>query len=120
MRSMRPESGSVKPPRRYDATGRRDRALRRQEHVLNVAGRLFLRNGYAATTVAAVAAAAGVSVETIYKAFRGKPGLIGAIQRSALAGTGGVPASDRSDEISALDLPPRTVLRHWATLTTEG
>src|SRR6478736_1558147 len=116
---MTPEPSFVKAPRRYDATGRRDRAMRTQANVLKVAEELFLRNGYAATTVAAVAAAAGVSVETIYKAFRGKPGLIGAIQRSALAGTGAVPAADRSDEISALDLPPRTVLRHWATLTTE-
>jgi len=93
--------------------------MRTRANILKVAEELFLRNGYAATTVAAVAAAAGVSVETIYKTFRGKPGLIGAIQRSALAGTGAVPAADRSDEISALDLPPRTVLRHWATLTTE-
>ncbi len=116
---MRPESGSVKPPRRYDATGRRDRALRRQEHVLNVAGRLFLRDGYAATTVAAVAAAGDVSVETIYKTFGGKPGLIRAIQQSGLAGAGPVPAPDRSDEMSAQDVPPRAVLRHWATLTTE-
>src|SRR6476620_9949317 len=116
---MTPEPGFVKAPRRYDTTGRRDRAMRTRANILKVAEELFLRNGYAATTVAAVAAAAGVSVETIYKTFRGKPGLIGAIQRSALAGTGAVPAADRSDEISALDLPPRTVLRHWATLTTE-
>jgi AcrR family transcriptional regulator len=116
---MRPEPGSVKPPRRYDATGRRDRALRRQEHVLKVAGRLFLRDGYAATTIAAVAAAADVSVETIYKTFGGKPGLIRAIQQSGLAGSGPVPAPDRSDEMSAQDVPPRAVLRHWATLTKE-
>src|SRR6478736_10401925 len=116
---MTPEPSFVKAPRRYDTTGRRDRAMRTRANILKVAEELFLRNGYAATTVAAVAAAAGVSVETIYKAFRGKPGLIGAIQRSALAGTGAVPAADRSDEISALDLPPRTVLRHWATLTKE-
>ena len=81
--------------------------------------RLFLRDGYAATTVAGVAATAGVSVETIYKTFRGKPGLIRAIQQSGLAGAGPVPAPDRSDEMSAQDLAPRTILRHWATLTTE-
>ncbi len=84
-----------------------------------MAGRLFLRNGYAATTVAAVAAAADVSVETIYKTFGGKPGLIRAIQQSGLAGAGPVPAPDRSDEMSAQDVPPRAVLRHWATLTNE-
>jgi AcrR family transcriptional regulator len=116
---MRPESGSVKTPRRYDGTGRRDRALRRQGHILDVAGRLFLRDGYAATTVAAVAAAAAVSAETIYKTFGGKPGLIRAIQQRGLAGAGPVSAPDRSDEMSAQDLPPRVVLLRWATLTKE-
>ena len=116
---MTQEPHPVKTVRRYDITGRRDRAHRTQAHVLMVARELFLRDGYAATTVAGVAAAAGVSVETIYKTFRGKPGLIRAIQRSGLAGTGPVPAPDRSDQMSAKDLPPRVILRHWATLTTE-
>ena len=116
---MTPEPGPVKTPRRYDSTGRRGRARRAQTHVLKVAEELFLRDGYAATTVAAVAAAAGVSVETIYKTFRGKPGLIRAIQRAGLAGTGPVPAPDRSDEMSGGDLPAEAILRHWATLTKE-
>src|SRR5438045_1410290 len=116
---MTAEPAPVKPPRRYDTTGRRDRADRAQAHILRVAEQLFLRDGYAATTVAAIAAAAGVSVETIYKTFRGKPGLIRSIQRSGLAGAGPVPAPDRSDEVSARDVPPHEVLRHWANLTTE-
>jgi AcrR family transcriptional regulator len=36
---------------------------------------MFLDRGYAQTTIAAVASAAGVSVETVYKAFGNKPGL---------------------------------------------
>ena len=116
---MTPNPNPVKTARRYDTTGRRERADRAQTHVLTVARELFLRDGYAATTVAAVAAAAGVSVETIYKTFRGKPGLIRAIQRSGLAGAGPVPAPERSDEMSAQNLAPHAILRHWATLTTE-
>jgi AcrR family transcriptional regulator len=116
---MTPKPQPVKSGRRYDTTGRRDRAHRAHAHILTVARELFLRDGYAATTVAGIAAAAGVSVETIYKTFRGKPGLIRAIQRSGLAGAGPVPAPDRSDEMSAQDLAPRAILRHWATLTTE-
>jgi AcrR family transcriptional regulator len=116
---MTPKPQPVKTGRRYDTTGRRDRAHRAHAHILTVARELFLRDGYAATTVAGIAAAAGVSVETIYKTFRGKPGLIRAIQRSGLAGAGPVPAPDRSDEMSAQDLAPRVILRHWANLTTE-
>jgi AcrR family transcriptional regulator len=116
---MTPNPQPVKGDRRYDTTGRRDRARRTQAHILQVAEEHFLRDGYAATTIAKIAAAAGVSVETIYKSFRGKPGLIQAIQRSGLAGAGPVPAPDRSDEMSAQDLAPQAILRQWATLTTE-
>ena len=116
---MAPEPRSVKPRRRYDVSRRRQAALLAQSRILEVAEELFLRNGYAATTVAAVAVAAGVSVETIYKTFRGKPGLIRAIQRKGLEGTAVVPAPDRSDQISASDLGPRAILRHWADLTGE-
>jgi len=49
---------------------------RSQEAVLEAAQRRFLRAGYGATTIAADAA---VSVETIYKAFGGKRGLVRAI-----------------------------------------
>jgi AcrR family transcriptional regulator len=116
---MTPNPQPVKDGRRYDTTGRRDRARRTQERILQVAEEHFLRHGYAATTIAAIAAAAGVSVETIYKTFRGKPGLIQAIQHSGLAGTGPVPAPDRSDEMSAQELAADAILRRWATLTTE-
>jgi AcrR family transcriptional regulator len=44
--------------------------------VLQTARAMFLERGYAGTTVAAVAAEAGVSVETVYKAFGNKPGLL--------------------------------------------
>jgi AcrR family transcriptional regulator len=44
--------------------------------VLESARRLFVENGYAATTVAAVATAAGVSPETVYQSVGGKRGLL--------------------------------------------
>ena len=111
--------GAVKARRRYDSSGRRDRARRGQERVLEVAAEQFLRQGYAGTTVAGVAAAAGVSVETIYKTFGGKPGLIRTLQRSGLDGAGPVPAPQRSDQLSTEELAPRDILRRWATLSTE-
>jgi AcrR family transcriptional regulator len=116
---MDPDLSPVKTRRRYDSSGRQDRARQSRAHVLGIAENLFLREGYASTTVATVAAEAGVSVETIYKTFGGKPGLIRAIQQSGLAGTGPVPAPDRSDAMSAEGLDPRATLRHWATLTME-
>lgn len=87
--------------------------------MLEVAERLFLRHGYAATTVAIIAAVARVSSETIYKSFGGKAGVVRAIQQAGLSGAGPVPAPDRSDEVSATEENPASILRAWATLATE-
>ncbi len=68
-------SSDVKPPRRYESKMREDRARATRRAVLSAAHRQFVERGYAATTIAGVAADAGVSVETVYKAFRNKPTL---------------------------------------------
>lgn len=79
-------SDAVKPRRRYDSTRRQQQAGENRRAVLEAARRLFLERGYAATTVGAIAAAAGVSVETVYKAFRNKPGLVKAVVDIAIVG----------------------------------
>jgi AcrR family transcriptional regulator len=66
-------------PRSYDASRRQAQARENRRAVLDAARRLFLEYGYARTTIAAVAAAAGVSVETVYKTFSNKPGLVKAV-----------------------------------------
>ena len=116
---MDPDGSPVKTHRRYDSSGRQDRARLVRAHVLDVAEKLFLGRGYGSTTVAAIAATAGVSVETIYKKFGGKPGMIRSIQQAGLAGIGPTPAPDRADAMSAQALEPHATLRHWATLQTE-
>lgn len=109
----------VKPSRRYDASGRRAQARRTRTMVLETAQRLFLANGYAATTIAAIAAAAGVSVETIFKAFGNKPGLVRAIHERALAGDESVPTSQRSDEMQAREKDPRRVIWNWGSFAMQ-
>ena len=79
-------AGGVKPRRRYDTSGRRETARRNRRNVLAAARRQFLETGYAGTTLAAIAAEAGVSVETIYKGFRNKPGLLKAVFDVAVVG----------------------------------
>ncbi len=87
--------------------------------MLGAARRLFLAEGYAATTIASIANAADVSVDTIYKAFGGKAGLVPAIWDQGLAGSGSIPAWQRSDEMRSLEADPRKVLHNWGTLATE-
>lgn len=87
--------------------------------ILDVARRQFLEHGYAATTVARIAQEAGTSVETLYKAYGGKAGLVRALWERALAGRGAVPAPVRSDALSSTSTDPVTVLKGWGRFTTE-
>lgn len=76
--------GEVK--RRYDASGRQDRARARRRRVVEAARQLMECDGYRATTVAGIAAAAGVSAEMVYKTFGSKSALAKAVIDVALAG----------------------------------
>jgi AcrR family transcriptional regulator len=105
--------------RRYDSTGRRERARQARDQIVGIAEDLFLSEGYAATTVAAIAARAQVSVETIYKGFGGKPGLVRAIIEKGLAGRGPVPAEQRSDRIRDTEPDPRRILTAWGEFAAE-
>jgi AcrR family transcriptional regulator len=67
---------SVKRTRPYDSTRRQEQARQTRAAILEAAGTMFRERGYARTTVTAVAEAAGVSVETVYKAFGNKAHLL--------------------------------------------
>ena len=116
--SIDPPNPGVKP-RSYDASRRRAGAARTHTRVLEVAERLLLSKGYAATSLAAIATAAEVSVELIYKTFGGKAGLVREIQRRGLLGAGPVPAPERSDAVSGTDIDARSLLNEWTRLSTE-
>jgi AcrR family transcriptional regulator len=116
---MRVPSSPVKGPRRYDASGRRLAAARRRTAVLDAAAARFAAQGYAGATVADIAADAQVSVETVYKAFGGKPGLVRALWERALAGQGPVPAEERSDAVSSTADDPLEVFATWGRLSAE-
>ena len=105
--------------RTYNASGRRAAAAERKAAVIAAAERLFLSEGYGASTVAAVAADAGVSVDSIYKSFGGKPGLVRALWQKALDGVGPVAAERRSDRLQREELDPRKIIEGWGTLSAE-
>jgi AcrR family transcriptional regulator len=116
---MEQKPATVNSRRRYDASGRRERARQTRNLIVSAAEELFRSGGYRATTVAAIAAAAHVSVETIYKGFGGKPGLVRAIVERGLAGEGPVPAEQRSDHIRDTEPDPRQIITAWGTFLTE-
>jgi AcrR family transcriptional regulator len=79
-------SDDVKPRRRYDSTRRQAQAAQTRQDILDAAHRLFLERGYAGTTLAAIASAAGVVTETIYRAYGSKAELFKAVVQAAVAG----------------------------------
>jgi AcrR family transcriptional regulator len=109
----------VNTKRHYDSSGRQQQARRNREAILDAAQRQFLEAGYAATTVAAIAREAVVSVETIYKAFGGKSGLVRGIYERGLGGRGPVHAYQRSDEMREHETDPKEIMRKWGLLTAE-
>ena len=72
--------------RSYDASRRREQARARRLAVVLAARDLFERDGFRPTTIAAVAAHAGVSAESVYKGFGTKAALAKAVFDIALAG----------------------------------
>jgi AcrR family transcriptional regulator len=109
----------VKTPRGYDSRTRRANASTNRQKVLDVAERRFRADGYASTTVAAIATDAGVSAELIYKSFGSKGGLVKALYDRGLAGSGPVPAYERSDEMRERQTEPADILEEWGRLTAE-
>jgi AcrR family transcriptional regulator len=76
----------VKSVRRYDSPRRREQAAATRRDILTAAQPLFERDGYAATTMAAIAAAAGVATKTVYTAFESKSGVLRALWHLLLRG----------------------------------
>lgn len=69
--------------RRYDSLRRLEQAQRTRADIAEAARRLFVAQGWAATTVRDVAREAGVSVPTVYAAYQNKTGLVRALADAA-------------------------------------
>jgi AcrR family transcriptional regulator len=76
----------VKQTRPYNSPRRREQAAATRLQILEAAQRLFEAHGYAATTMAAVAAEAGVALKTVYVVFETKSGLLRALWHLLLRG----------------------------------
>ncbi len=85
-----------KPRRKYNSTRRSLQAAQTREDVLAAAIRLFSAHGWAGTTIAGIAADAGVAVETIYSGFGSKKALLRAAMDVAVVGDAEpIPFADR-------------------------
>jgi AcrR family transcriptional regulator len=114
-------SSPVKPRRRYDSSRRQEQARHNRRAVLQAAHQLFLERGFAATTMPDIAAAAGVSVQTVYKAFGNKTRLAKTVFDVAIAGDDEpIPMLQRASLSRARDEPDaRTKLRLYGEFLAE-
>ncbi|MGI8573773.1 MAG: TetR/AcrR family transcriptional regulator [Egibacteraceae bacterium] len=107
--------------RSYDASGRQAQARRTRRHILATARRLFVEQGYAATKMTAVAAAADVSVELVYGAFGTKANLLKTVFDVTIAGDDEpVPLMERPALLAIRAEPdPARALRLYATFVAD-
>jgi AcrR family transcriptional regulator len=92
--------------RPYVSPLRAEQAQQTQRRVIDAAHRLLRDQGYASTTMAGVAEAAGVSVQTVYKGFGTKPALVKRVYDVLLVGDDApIPLAERP-EVRALEAEP--------------
>ena len=72
------------PKRVYRSRARAEQAERTRQRILDAARELFLAQGFAATTIAAVAERAELAPETVYATSGSKAGLLGGVVRAAV------------------------------------
>jgi AcrR family transcriptional regulator len=107
--------------RQYDASNRQRQAAETRRRILRAAEELFLRDGYVATTLVAVAEHAGVAVQTVYANTKSKRDILKGILDLAVSGEDEqvpVQASTPWREVVA-EPDPRAKLRMLARLHRE-
>ena len=101
---MEPVAGPVK--RKYDSTRRRAQSAGTRQRVIDAARELILEVGYRAMTVSAIAARAGVSVDTVYALVGRKPVVLRELLEQAISGTDHAVMAEERDYVKAVVAEP--------------
>lgn len=72
--------------RRYDMANRAHQAAETRRRIVEAAARLFRQHGYAAASMNAIAAEAGVAVQTVYASMRTKRDILEAVIQATVRG----------------------------------
>ena len=111
MEDVKPTPSSRRPSLRAE------RAEVTRRRIAEAARRLFLRDGYAATTLRDVAAEAGVAVQTVYAVYGSKAGILRALRDLAVdqreAGASFSGAMGAASPSGSLDQFARSVRLRW-------
>jgi AcrR family transcriptional regulator len=107
--------------RSYDSSNRARQARETRRRIVEAAAELFVRDGYAATSIAAIAGEAGVAVPTVYASLRNKANILRAVVQLTIRGDDeATPLERRADwgEMEAEEDPRRRLAR-FASLHRE-
>lgn len=116
-------SGTMGPVKRrsYDMTNRSRHATDTRRRIVDAAARLFLQQGYAATSMNAIAAEAGVAVQTLYASMRTKRDIFQTVIQQSVRGENGeipIAASLRWQEMEE-EADPRAKLAMFVRIHRE-
>jgi AcrR family transcriptional regulator len=107
--------------RKYDSQLRAEQAAATRARIVAAARAVFLRRGYAASSIVAIAHEAHVSRETVYQAYGTKANLLKAVYDAAVVGdTDPVAVAERPAYREMLaDPDPHSLLRTFGRLSAE-
>ena len=92
--------------RAYVSPRREEQAKATRRAILEAAQRLFLSNGYGATSIRAIAEEAGVAVQTIYAVFKNKRQLVIELVENAVTGDGNLASVTEHPQTAAIRAEP--------------
>jgi len=81
--------------RRYDMSNRARQATETRRRIAEAAARLFVRDGYGATTINAIAAEAAVAVPTVYATLKTKQAILWAVIELTAGNADQAPLAER-------------------------
>lgn len=97
----------MEPKRVYQSTLRQEQAAATRQRILDAARSLFVEHGYPATTIAQVAARAGVATPTVTGVFANKRTLLEGVLRATVRGDGAL--HDQLRGVIAIAEPPAMI-----------
>ncbi len=116
-----PQAAARQPPRRYASEVRDDQARRTRRAIVAAAHDLFLAQGYATTTIDAIAQAAHVSRRTVFNSVGGKAALLKLALDWAIVGDDEPVAMADRPSVHAIQAEPdpRRALMLWVRTVIE-
>jgi AcrR family transcriptional regulator len=88
--------------REYDSSSRKMAASVTRQTIVEAARETFLEKGYAATTMPAIAQAAGVALDTVYATVGKKPALFRLLIETAVSGSDGALPPEEREYVRAI------------------